>query len=77
MQAALFGAPGEIGLDRDARNPCQPLACEHKRPPVAFFARHARVDEDVLDLASSSAADRTHPQPGPAEPQVEVQPGRR
>jgi len=65
----------QVRLDCDPRDPGEPFARKHKRPTIALLARHARIHEQVLQLAGASAAQRAHPQTGAPEADVDVQAG--
>src|ERR1700694_2653225 len=57
---------GEVGFYREPGDPREPFAREDQRPRVAVLARHACVDEDVLQLARAAASGRPHAKAGPA-----------
>ena len=58
MKHLLPGDRRQVGVDGETGNPCELLAREDERPAIALFARHARVDKDVLQLARAAAAGR-------------------
>jgi hypothetical protein len=48
----------QVRIDRQPGYPCELLSREHEWPTVALLARHARVHEDVLELARSATTGR-------------------
>ena len=58
----------QVAVNCNAWNPRQSFAGENQRPSVALFARHARVNKNVLELARPDARD---PDPvAPLDPEV-------
>jgi len=66
------GTARKVSVDNNAWDPGQPVARENKRPCISLFARHARVNKDVLELASASPASRAHRQARTAKAQLHV-----
>jgi hypothetical protein len=66
---------GQVGVNGHSGYPGQPVAREHQRPGVAIFARHSRVHKDVLELARTPAAQRSHPKAWTAEADREFMAG--
>jgi hypothetical protein len=62
-----------ICINSDTGNPCQPLAGKNEGPGVSLFAGHARVDEDVLELACPAASARTHREAWCAKAKAKIQ----
>jgi hypothetical protein len=60
---------GEVGVDRNPRHPCEPVAGENQGPRVPILARDARVDHDVLQLAGTSPTGGPHTEAGLPESQ--------
>jgi hypothetical protein len=60
MYGGFAGSAGGVGVEGDARHPCQILAGKNQRPLVSFFAGYARVYKDVLQLTSSATSHRPH-----------------
>jgi hypothetical protein len=75
MEARTALRTGEIGVDRDSRDPREPLAGEDKRPGVAILTWDACVDQDVLQLARASPTGGPHAQAWTPEPQPDVKAG--
>ncbi len=73
MQGRLAFHAAEIRVYGDARNPGEPVAGENQRPRIAVLPRNARIDQDVLQLARAPSAGGSHPQPGAAESEPDVQ----
>src|SRR5438094_4818240 len=72
MPARLAERARKLRVDRDARHPRKALAGKDQRPGVAVLTRHARVDEDVLELARASTPERAEAKtrPAVADPQL-------
>jgi hypothetical protein len=62
MQGRCAGDADEISIHCDSRDPRESLTGKNERPRVAIFAWHTRVDQDVLQLARTTAAGRPHAQ---------------
>src|SRR2546423_10376739 len=75
MQHILPWNGPQVGVDREAGNPGELLARENERPAIALFARHARVDKDVLQLARASAAGRPQSETRSPVSDAQLKPG--
>lgn len=64
MERRLARPARQIRLDREAGDPCQPVAGKHQRPRITILTWNFRVDEDVLQLTSPAPARRTESQAG-------------
>jgi len=68
-------AARHASVERDARHPCQILAGKDEWPLVSFFAWHACVNKDVLQLARPTAAHRSQAEARQPVPHAQLQPG--
>jgi hypothetical protein len=75
MYTGDAGTAGGVSVERDARHPRQLLAGKDEWPLVSFFAWHACVNKDVLQLARPTAADRPQAEAWPPVPHEQLQPG--
>jgi len=63
----------ELSVNCDAWHPRQSFTGKNQRPSVALFARHPRVNKNVLELARSSTATWPHGQARRAKAQTKIQ----
>jgi len=75
MQSSFTRTAGSVSVERDAWHPRELLACKNEWPLVSFFAWHARIDKDVLQLASPTTACWPQPQARLPMSHTQVQPG--
>jgi hypothetical protein len=64
VDGRLAGTARRVSVEGDARHPGELVASKNQGPPVPLFARHARVNKDVLQLAGAATAHRPQPQTG-------------
>ncbi len=72
MHSRLARTARSIYIERDSRHPGKRFPCKHQGPSVPFFSWYARVDKDVLQLASPATTG--WPQPQAWSPVSDVQP---
>jgi hypothetical protein len=73
VQRRLTRASHHLFRDCDPWYQGERISRENEGPRVSVFTRHARVSEDVLELARAPTAEGPHRETGPAVSDVEVE----